>query len=220
LSQSAHCNDRRSPRRGRIVFSALVFAALGWILASTPVWAHMVTILGWVEGDRVYTRSTFSGGQSVIDSLVVVYDDQGNELLEGKTDEEGGFSFKVPKRSDLKIVLKAPMGHMAEYKMAASELIGEARASETGSPEVEAVASSHDSPPPEVPATATVALTREEFHALIDESLDRKLAPIFSLLAQQAGRGPRVSEVIGGVGYILGLVGVALYVVSRGRKGL
>ncbi|MDY6989836.1 MAG: hypothetical protein SWQ30_17480 [Thermodesulfobacteriota bacterium] len=219
MSQSTHRRRRRSWSRRWIVSFVLVFVTPCLFFARAPVLAHKVSILAWVEGDRVYTRSAFSGGQSVTDSLVVVYDDQGNELLEGKTDEQGEFSFRAPERTDFNIVLKTPMGHMAEYEMASSELIGEARASESGSPEVEAAASPHDRTAPEVPAAAAVALTREELQALIDKSLDRKLAPIVSLLAQQSSRGPRVSEVMGGIGYILGLVGVALYVVSRRRKG-
>jgi nickel transport protein len=61
-------------------------------------------------------------------------------------------------------------------------------------------------------------LSRQEAKALIDESLDRKLAPIVKMLADHVGRGPTVSEVLGGIGYIFGLAGVALYFLSR-KKG-
>ena len=227
MSQSTHRSRRRPWSRRWIVSSVLVFVTPWLFFARPPALAHKVSILAWVEGDRVYTRSNFSGGQSVMDSSVVVYDEQGNELLDGKTDEQGEFSFKAPARTNLNIVLKAPLGHLAEYKMAASEFIGQAHASETGSSEVEADTSAQGAAPsphgrttPEVPAADTVALSQQEIQALIDESLDRKLAPIVSLLAQQASRGPGVSQVVAGMGYILGLVGVALYVVSRCRKGL
>ena len=53
---------------------------------------------------------------------MVVYDNEGNQLLEGKTDEMGEFSFKVPRITDLKIVLKASMGHMGEWKIQAEEI--------------------------------------------------------------------------------------------------
>jgi nickel transport protein len=38
------------------------------------------------------------------------------------------------------------------------------------------------------------------------------------MLADSLDRGPTVSEVIGGIGYIFGLVGVALYFRTRGKR--
>jgi len=61
-------------------------------------------------------------------------------------------------------------------------------------------------------------LTREEVQGLIDRSLDRKLAPVFDKLAEAADQGPRVRDVIGGIGCILGLVAVALYFSKRGKR--
>ncbi|MCK4727709.1 MAG: hypothetical protein KAT27_02195, partial [Desulfobacterales bacterium] len=200
--------------------------SLWLVLCVTPAWAHKVMIFGWVEGDTVYTESKFSGGKKAKNSTVVVYDKEGNQLLEGKTDEQGEFSFKVPKKTDLKIVLKASMGHMAEWVIPAEEItadgpISEERsapdvglqvATKEGSPSVETKTSG------ELPAPAAVGMSRQEVKALIDESLDRKLAPILNMLVDSLDRGPGVSEVIGGIGYIFGLVGVALYFANRRRK--
>jgi nickel transport protein len=38
------------------------------------------------------------------------------------------------------------------------------------------------------------------------------------MLAESLDRGPTVSEVMGGIGYIFGLVGVALYFLNRGKR--
>ena len=221
-------NRHRSPRgtRTRRCIIDLLLPALWLVLCVTPAWAHKVMIFGWVEGDTVYTESKFSGGKKAKNCTVVVYDKEGNQLLEGKTDEQGEFSFKVPKKTDLKIVLKASMGHMAEWVIPAEEItadgpISEERstpdvglqvATKEGSPSVETKTSG------ELPAPAAVGMSRQEVKALIDESLDRKLAPILNMLVDSLDRGPRVSEVIGGIGYIFGLVGVALYFANRRRK--
>jgi nickel transport protein len=53
---------------------------------------------------------------------------------------------------------------------------------------------------------------------MIDESLDRKIAPIANMLASLNDRGPGLTEIIGGIGYICGLAGVALYLASRKRN--
>ncbi len=222
-------NRHRSPRgtRTRRCIIDLLLPALWLVLCVTPAWAHKVMIFGWVGGDTVYTESKFSGGKKAKNCTVVVYDKEGNQLLEGKTDEQGEFSFKVPKKTDLKIVLKASMGHMAEWVIPAEEItadgpISEERstpdvglqvATKEGSPSVETKTSG------ELPAPAAVGMSRQEVKALIDESLDRKLAPILNMLVDSLDRGPRASEVIGGIGYIFGLVGVALYFANRRRKG-
>ena len=70
------------------------------------------------------------------------------------------------------------------------------------------------------PAVKTaVGLSREEIKGLIDNSLERKLAPITDMLADSLEREPTVGDVIGGVGYIFGLAGVALYFGNRRKKG-
>jgi len=51
-----------------------------------------------------------------------VFDLSGNKLLEGKTNDNGEFSFKIPKKADLRIVLEATMGHKTEYILKADEI--------------------------------------------------------------------------------------------------
>jgi nickel transport protein len=222
-------NRHRSPcgTRTRRFSIYLLLPALWVVLCVRPAWAHKVMIFSWVEGDTVYTESKFSGGKKAKNCTVVVYDKEGKQLLEGKTDEQGKFHFKVPKKTDLRIVLKASMGHMGEWMIPAKEItavgpVSEERsapdaglqvAAKGGSPSIETMTSGELSGP------ASVGLSRQEVKALIDESLDRKLAPILNMLVDSLDSGPRVSEVIGGIGYIFGLVGVALYFANRRRKG-
>ena len=223
MCQNAH----RSPKvafTGRwIVF--LLCAALWLVSCGVPAWAHKVTIFAWVEGDTVYTQSKFSGGKRAKDSTVVVYDKEGNQLLEGKTDENGEFSFKVPKKTDLKVALKASMGHLAEWTIPVEEITAVAHVYESSTPEVGVEAATQEATPSTeaktsmaLPVLTAVSLSRQEVRDLIEESLDRKLAPILNMLADSLDRGPRVSEVIGGIGYIFGLVGVALYFSTRSKR--
>jgi nickel transport protein len=53
---------------------------------------------------------------------------------------------------------------------------------------------------------------------IIDKSLDRKLTPVINMLADAVDPGPRLSDVVGGIGYIFGLVGVALYFSTRRKE--
>lgn len=201
-------------------------AVLSVILFSGPAWAHKVTIFAWVEGDTVHTQSKFSGGKPAKNSTVVVYDDEGNQLLEGKTDDKGAFSFQVPQKTALTVALKASMGHLAEWKISAEEIAGEPPDVGSGaeSRPSEAVSVLSDRPLPEgqrggdrTVIVAGPGLSREEAKALMDEALDKKLAPIFRILAESVDRGPTMGDIVGGLGYIVGLMGVALYATNRGR---
>jgi nickel transport protein len=196
-----------------------------FIFSGTPVFAHKVTIFAWVEGDTVYTRSKFSRGKRVKNSSVFLFDSDGNKLLEGKTDDNGEFSFKITKQSALKVVLKASMGHMAEWTIPLEEINPEA-VSNNSKPESDIKdsyeTSSHS---PTINSGTDIyapiesyRISRREIKKLIDESLDKKLAPIMNILADSYGGGPSLTEIIGGIGYIVGLMGVAMYFTSRRKR--
>ena len=82
-----------------MMHSLKIFLLLGAVtlLGHTAAQAHKVTIFAWAEGNRVFTESKFSGGKRVKDGLVTVFDSAGNQLLEGRTDENGEFSFEAPR---------------------------------------------------------------------------------------------------------------------------
>jgi hypothetical protein len=87
-----------------------------------PADAHRVILFARVEGDTVYVESKFSGGKKVNAGRITVTDADGVELITGTTDAQGEFSFKIPKKTDLKIVLSAGEGHRAEWTIPAAEI--------------------------------------------------------------------------------------------------
>ncbi|HUV50680.1 MAG TPA: hypothetical protein VMW78_06645 [Anaerolineae bacterium] len=192
--------------------------------AAAPAFAHKVTIFAWVEGDTIYTQSKFSKGRKAKGSLVTLSDMEGNKLLEGTTNEKGECSFKIPQKTGLKVVLKASMGHMAEWKIPVEE-IAASQASQNKTPEA-CIISDITSPSnlsgseadAKQPIPGPTSLQKEEIRRLIDESLDQKLSPIINMLADSQDQDPGISEVMGGIGYIFGLVGVALYFTNRRKK--
>ncbi|MDI6688798.1 MAG: hypothetical protein QME06_11320, partial [Desulfobacterales bacterium] len=192
---------------------------------TTAAFAHKVTIFAWVEGDTIYTQSKFSKGRKAKGSLVTLFDMEGNKLLEGTTDEKGECSFKIPKKTGLKVVLKASMGHMAEWKIPVEEITA-TQALQDKTPEACIVTSNTISPSNRTgskagakqPISVATGLQRDEIRRLIDESLDQKLRPIINMLADSQNQGHGISEVMGGIGYIFGLVGVALYFTNRRKK--
>jgi nickel transport protein len=141
---------------------------------------------------------------------VEVFDPDGKKLLEGQTDEEGAFSFKIPQKTDLRIVLEATMGHRAEFTMKAVELGGEAEEARTPSE------STPEGDGSRAESSSGVHVDKEEIRRVVEESLDLKLKPILRQLAKlQEEEGPGLTEAVGGIGYIVGIMGLILYFRSR-----
>ena len=103
------------------IFHLLIIVCLMWA-ETESVNAHGIQLWVRVEGDTAYVESKFSGGKGIKAGKIIVSDSEGIELLSGTTDENGGFSFKVPKKVALKIVLEDGAGHRAEETIAANEI--------------------------------------------------------------------------------------------------
>ena len=200
-----------------------IFIMLWLLFLPASASAHKVTIFAWVDGDTVYTQSKFSGGKRVKNTPVLVFDPKDVLLLDGKTDKNGMFSFKIPQKTSLKIVLKASMAHMAVWKIPVEALGG---TEPKNAAKTDALQDSLKTSPDSVDietheqvfGSSTVTLGKREIEEIIDASLDKKLAPITEILADSIHRGPGITEIMGGLGYIFGLVGVALYFANRKRK--
>ncbi len=164
-----------------IPFLYLFLLILLVTFSAAPAFAHKVTIFAWVEGDTIYTQSKFSKGKKAKGALVTVFDMEGNRLLEGTTDEKGEYSFKIPKKTGLKLVLKASIGHMAEWKIPLEEITA-AQSSQNTTPEA-GVITDTTAPSNRALISGPTCVQREEIRRLIDESLDQKLRPITSMLA-------------------------------------
>ena len=200
----------------------IVCAALAVTLClSAASQAHKVNIFAYVDDDTVVTDSGYSRSRRVVDGTVEVYDAASGELLLfGKTDADGKYSFKIPEIArrqgmDLRLLLRAGVGHQAEWVVKAGEYMVapavETAAVETASAEPVAVETpAAEVRPVEVPAVAPAIDV-----AAVEAVVRRELAPVKEMLADMSQPGPSVTEILGGIGYIFGLFGVAAYFKSR-----
>lgn len=187
---------------------SLAFLALLLLIPASVVFAHKVNIFAYQEADTVYTESYFSDGTKVKDGIVEVYDRQGTKLLEGKTDENGEFDFKLLKKDDLKIVLLTSLGHKNSYTLSVDELPDIIASEKPQGPELK-----------KFKAKEVTPVDLEQIKRIIDTSLDEKLKPIMRELAKAQQKGVSFTQVIGGIGYIFGLMGIILYFLSKKKKG-
>jgi nickel transport protein len=185
--------------------------------------AHRVNVFAWVDGDTIHVESKFSGGKTVKAGKIRVMDPQGVELLAGSTNEKGEYSFIVPKQSDLRITISTGQGHQGEWTVRATELQGLAsdEQSETGAAEtLTTIKESMVYKPSRPPGSAASgsSIEAQELESIIESVLDRKLKPIIRMLAETQQEEPNTRDILAGIGYIMGLVGIAAYFHNRKKK--
>jgi nickel transport protein len=191
------------------------------VIIPSPVFAHKVSIFAWVEGDMVYTQSKFFGGKNLKNAHVEVFDASGNRLIESETNEIGEFSFRAPLKAEMKIVVSAGMGHQAVWYVKKTDFDGIQQDPLNDS---KLSADVSHAPPaaardaiPSAP-DAALSVDSDEIRIIVEKALDKKMAPVLKMISELRERAPSMSDILGGIGYIIGLVGLAAYVSSRKKK--
>ena len=227
--------------RKRTTANAVSLVILPVVLAAfilgtaASVLAHRVNIFAWTEGDQVVAESGFNGGNKVKQGQVVVFDAAtGAKLVDGRTDDFGVFRFPISaegKAHGVRIVIKAGEGHQNEWTMEAAELAAVQPASAVPAPVAAPVAATASAPAAatsgtqpqttqgadKAPAQQTANISAAELQSIVNTALDAKLGPIRKELAEMRVARPGFSEIFGGIGWLVGLAGIALY--FKGRRG-
>ena len=201
-----------------ISIKILFLLAVISLLPAQNTFAHRVNVFAWVEGDTVFVESKFAGGRKVTGGKIIVTDSKGTELLTGKTSDQGEFSFTVPQKTELKIILEAGMGHRAEWTIPMSEIESVSPAVAIPPAETSGVRKSttpgdrrSDEPSATGENASPPGPSMAEIEAAVAKALDQKLKPLYKMIAESNQKEPTIRDILGGIGYILGLVGVAAY---------
>ncbi|MEN8200725.1 MAG: hypothetical protein ABFR63_11715 [Thermodesulfobacteriota bacterium] len=185
------------------------------LLLPIAAFAHKIHVFAWVSGDSVTVESGFSNKRPLINGHVTVKDAKSDTIfLEGTGDREGIFTFRVPDKArelgaDLLIVVAGSEGHQSEWLLPAAEYQG-----------------AKESIPAVVPAgktkketvtgvSVTVEESNDELKKMLQELLAQELAPIKRSLAENRQDKPGFRDIMGGIGYLLGLAGLVAWFRSR-----
>lgn len=187
-----------------------------------PCLAHKIRIFAWQDGDSIVTESKFSKGRPAQNATVSVFEEEtGRSLLSGTTDTEGLFSFPIPKTDskELKIIVDGGDGHKNSWNYMLEDSTSDANSVSPLLLESKTTAQPPTQPPPGEAVKQTLQpITSQELTRIIETTLDKKLAPIRRTLAENSEKGPSLQDILGGIGYILGLAGIAAYMQSLKNK--
>ena len=186
------------------------------------VLAHRVNVFAYVEGNSVQVECSFSKSNRVREGKLFFLDRETQSVVhEATTDEQGCYTLKagdiapiLDAGHGLLIRLVAGEGHQNEWEMDAVELaplagksaVKEASQAPAVTPEVSSTSSE---------ARPVTSLNEAELEALVSRVVDARLAPIHKALAREDE--PNLRDIVGGIGWILGLLGLATCLRYRPR---
>jgi hypothetical protein len=161
--------------------------------APGPALAHKLKVFAVTEGAEVSGQAYFSGGDPAQGIPVTATDETGKPIFSGTTDSEGRFRFGVDRPTGISIQADSGDGHAARFSIGKADI----------------------APPP---VTAPSGGSDPNIRAYIDTAVARQVNPLRRDV--EAWRDQILwRDVIGGLGYILGLGGLAFGLSARKKKG-
>lgn len=168
---------------------AVWFIAMFAAAIAVPAHAHQMHMFVAAEGGVLKGSAYFTGGAGAAGVPITVTDADGAVVRELQTDTQGEFVFEPPKVSDYTFVAETPDGHRASFEVAANEVEGVLAAS----------GNSAGGGGEDVRISEQLSALREQVNAL-----EQRLW---------------LRDVIGGIGYIFGVLGLlALWKARRSAK--
>lgn len=161
---------------------------------SAPLHAHLLKIFAVVEGNQIKGSVYFSGGDPVPGASVSLTSATGDPLAQLIADQQGKFSYQVDTPSHIAITADTKEGHMAKWVIKAAE-----------------IAPPTDTVKQVEPNSATYS------NSDLERAIARQLTPLKRQLVNLEER-LRYQDIVGALGYILGLAGLAAWYLGR-KKG-
>lgn len=217
----------------RLATGFLAFALFG----AGPAAAHRLKLFATVEGATISGYGFFVGGGRPEGVEFLVRDHLGTVVHRGTTDASGAFAWAAPRPDTYTVAIDTGDGHFAETTLAADRfaILPSATVPPALAPltreAITAAANVTPSEPQAVPPVAAPTATGKSACVLlepdeiaraaepvVDRAVARQLRPLIEAQVATEGR-VRFNDVMGGVGMIVGLAGLAAWAMSRRRDG-
>lgn len=190
--------------------------------------AHSLQLFAAADGDLITGRAHYAGGHPASGISIQILGADRKPLATLRSDASGAFSYRAEAARDLLVVAESPDGHRTQWPIHASELVGvsDPGASERahhgdGGADRHPHPHHHDDEGSAAPVVSDRAaeparLDREVIVA-IEQAVARQVRPLRESLAEAQARAS-VHEVLGGLGYIVGIAGLGLWWSARRKR--
>ncbi len=200
----------RAPRYLRHLAAACL-AVVAVVSASSPAAAHLLKVFALVEGSTIRGTVYFAGSTPARGARIIVLGPDDVVIAETRSGDDGSFAVPSGPPVDHRIVADAGDGHSAAFTIHAEEIAGP----------VDVPARRPTAPAqPRADRTGQNSASetgREGIEAAVEAVVSRHVTPLREQLNAYEDR-LRWHDVLGGIGYILGLTGLAAFFLSRRRR--
>lgn len=207
-------------------FRLLLAAAVVMLFIGHPCWAHKVNVFAYLEGDKIVVEGYFSKDRKAMNCAVQFFDAGGKEIHRGKTDEDGRYVVPIADLGtldgDILITLNAGEGHKRDYRLRADEIPQPSGPSSTTSRSGAPAAASEARGTLEPTRPETLDHERKTLQEIVEAIVQRENQKIMKMLGNQQrllleerNSGPTMKEIVGGIGWIVGIVGIIAFFMSR-----
>ena len=218
--------------RKHILFQAVFPVCLAVILCTSQSFAHRINIFALVEADQIRVECKFSKKSPAQNSPVTILDKASGKQLALKNIALFPVTAEMKSAPQGLIAhINAGEGHENDFEIEKSELDGASASSGTETAPAPAAAAASPSEPStpaapsvsaassvQIPADSVAAMSRQDLEKLISTAVDRRVTPLRVMIASQVEKGPGITEILGGIGWILGIFGTAALCLSRRKK--
>lgn len=180
---------------------------LALLFVATPASAHRLKLFATLESGVITGYAFFVGSGRAHGAAISVKDATGKELATLTTDGDGAYSYKTPAPQKYHLTANMGDGHIADAVIDAARFGGASTPASESDEDADADASA--------PAST---LSQAQIERAVDAAVARQLKPLMEAYEVAEGR-TRFNDIMGGIGMIIGLAGLALWGSARRAGG-
>ncbi|WP_419799126.1 MAG: cobalt ABC transporter permease [Terasakiella sp.] len=172
---------------------------------TTPADAHKVVASAWTDGADIEGEVGLSNGDVALEGTAVeVFDLDDNLLGETKIGQEGLFRFTPTKAIPHKFRANLGAGHVATLILQVDELPDHLKG---GKASIQTQSKNTDQP----------VDVSSDIQKLVAKAVRKEIQPLRKEIASYKEKND-LQTILGGIGYILGLTGIAFYMAARRKE--
>jgi nickel transport protein len=204
-------NTRLFPLLTMSFLLSLVFLSM----AALPSHAHRLRVYAYSSGREIVVTASFGHNRPAEKSKVTATSNNGTFLFQGRTDIRGLLRFPRPElapNDKLVITVNGGPGHQGSWILTPEDL-------GTQHPLVSQEIKQPRPLESDNSAKSTFASEeRQDLEKLVSEAVAREIEPLKVMMVRQMDTGPSLQNIIGGIGWLIGLGGLLAAWTSRKKK--
>jgi nickel transport protein len=187
-----------------------MFLFISALFCSLPLSAHKLKVFAMAQDETIQGQAYFVGGAGASGAQIRIKDADGNELARLTPDADGRFEYRIESPMDYEVVADTLDGHRTSWSLKAEEF-SSGLAAMTVKPADSREEGASDSAS-EPLNTEKSRLTEERCGQIVSRQT-RSLSDALRACEERQ----RLRDILGGLGYIVGLAGLGLWWSRRRR---